>query len=211
MSRSCGVKPQNQKCRNDKSTRGANLRKFGPDETPITGPVYRVTVVASSQNVTGPSFTSATCMCAPNSPVATSAWRRRASSTRVPNSVRRLRVRGGAESGACALVGVGGQRELRHQQQAAADIGERQIHAPGLVFEDPVAEHALEQAFGAAPAASSRWTPMSARMPRPMLPTMRCVDGDLRLADPLNQCYQLKCSLTRAARLCPVAIARPSP
>jgi len=38
--------------------------------------------------VTGPSFTSETCMCAPNSPVATSAWHARAAASSPSNNAR---------------------------------------------------------------------------------------------------------------------------
>jgi len=66
----------------------------------------------------------------------------------VEHRTRRFGRGGGAETRPRALVGVRGERELRNQQQAAADVGHRQVHAPGVVAEDPVGEHAREQALG---------------------------------------------------------------
>src|SRR4030095_5845123 len=53
-----------------------------------------------------------------------------------------------AEASTRPLVRIRGQSELRHQQQAAAGVGERQVHASGFVLEYPVTEHAFEQTFG---------------------------------------------------------------
>ena len=56
------------------------------------------------------------------------------------------------------LRGIGGQGELRDQQQAAADIAQRAIHAPFVIGEDAIAEQALEHAtdLGLAVAAFDR-------------------------------------------------------
>ena len=59
-------------------------------------------------------------------------------------SLRLGRHRGGAESRAVALARIGGKGELGHQQQLAARIAERQVHAALRVAEDPVGEQALE-------------------------------------------------------------------
>jgi len=55
------------------------------------------------------------------------------------------RRRRGAEARAQAAAGIGGQRELRHQQQAAAGVLERQVHAPFAVAEHAVAQQLLQQ------------------------------------------------------------------
>jgi len=39
-----------------------------------------------------------------------------------------------------AAVRVGGERELRHQQQAAGDVLHAQVHLAGVIREDPVGE-----------------------------------------------------------------------
>ena len=78
----------------------------------------------SSQNVTGPSLTSDTRMSAPKRPVATAGCRAGAAATRPSNSASACT---GAAVGtrAGAAPRVGGQRELRHQQRAAAAVDQR--------------------------------------------------------------------------------------
>src|SRR5690606_16176914 len=48
----------------------------------------------------------------------------------------------GAEARTQPGAGVGGQRELAHQQQTASGVGQRQVHPPLPVGEDPVADQA---------------------------------------------------------------------
>src|SRR5580692_1920108 len=44
-----------------------------------------------------------------------------------------------------SLGGIGGQRELRHQQQLALDRREAQVHFPGRIGENSILQKALEQ------------------------------------------------------------------
>jgi len=57
---------------------------------------------------------------------------------------------GGGEARPVALAGVGGQRELRDQQQRAAGLADIEVHSPGFVRKDAVGQHAFEQAIGLA-------------------------------------------------------------
>jgi hypothetical protein len=82
-------------------------------------------------------------MCAPNRPVATSPSWSRARSTSSENS-----RSPSAGSAAVALVRVGSQRELRHQQQATARLAQVEVHAAFTVREDTVGEYPFEQALG---------------------------------------------------------------
>ena len=56
-----------------------------------------------------------------------------------------LRIRGRAEARPVALAGLGGQRELRYDEQCPAAVEHAAIHSAGRVVEDAVAEDALEQ------------------------------------------------------------------
>src|SRR5690554_330088 len=47
-----------------------------------------------------------------------------------------------------ALARVGGERELRHQQQIAASVEKAAIHAPFGILEHPVAEQPIDQTLG---------------------------------------------------------------
>src|SRR6202022_2745005 len=53
----------------------------------------------------------------------------------------------GAEARPRAFLGVSSQCELRHQQEAALDVAQRQIHPPLPVGEDAVGQQTLEQAI----------------------------------------------------------------
>ena len=53
---------------------------------------------------------------------------------------------GSGEPWPVTLRGVCGQRELRHQQQPAADLPQVEVHPPFGIGEDAVGEHPLEQA-----------------------------------------------------------------
>jgi len=50
-----------------------------------------------------------------------------------------LRLRRALEGGPAAAIGAGEERELGDEQQAAADLGQRPVHPPALVVEDPQA------------------------------------------------------------------------
>ncbi len=53
---------------------------------------------------------------------------------------------GGGEAGPQSTSGICGEGELRHQQQTAAGVLQRQIHAPLGIAEDAVAKQFLQQA-----------------------------------------------------------------
>jgi len=52
------------------------------------------------------------------------------------------------ETGACAALGIGGERELRDREQAAGNVPERQVHLAVRIGKDAVAGHALGEALG---------------------------------------------------------------
>ena len=54
---------------------------------------------------------------------------------------------GVTESGSHALACIGGEGELRYQQQAAAGIGKRTIHSAISISEHPIAKQALHHAL----------------------------------------------------------------
>ena len=90
--------------------------------------------------VTGPSFTSATSILAPKTPVSTGTPRSRSASTEVLVQrlgylgPRRLREVG---SSSLLVLAVGDQRELADDESSAGCVEERPVEAPGLVLEDP--------------------------------------------------------------------------
>ena len=130
-------------------------------------------------------------MCAPNSPVATSAWHARAAASSPSNNARgERRLGGGAEAGPRALVGVGGERELRHQQQAArrcrsasdscGPLHLRRCDRRALASSSRSACAALVAALDA----DEREDAAADGAHGPVF------DRYGRTADPLNQCYQ---------------------
>src|SRR4051812_29199546 len=56
-----------------------------------------------------------------------------------------LRGRRPAEARSGAFLSLGGQGELRNQQQLALDVAQREIHLPLLVAEDPVGQDPLQE------------------------------------------------------------------
>ena len=56
--------------------------------------------------------------------------------------------RGAGETRAQSARGVGGKGELRHEQQAATDRAQRQVHAAFGIGEHAVVEEAGQQAVG---------------------------------------------------------------
>ena len=103
------------------------------------------------------------------------------------------------------------ERELRDQQQAAPDVAQRVIHAARLHLRRCDRRALASSSRSACATSSPRSMPMSARMPRPMVPTVR---SSTVTAAPLTRCMSainpaLPCR--EVCRLCPVAIARPSP
>src|SRR5690606_20400599 len=57
-----------------------------------------------------------------------------------------VRRGGRTETGARSFRRVGGERELRYEQQPPADFGEASIHAAEVVGKDTIREEPLEQA-----------------------------------------------------------------
>ena len=100
----------------------------------------------SSQKVTGPSLVSDTCIWAPKTPLST---RPKLSARRLDQNVEQFaalfRGRGRRKAGSQALVRVGGQGELRHQQQFARNLGQAQVHFPGSIWKNAIAEQPCEQ------------------------------------------------------------------
>ena len=160
-------------------------------------------------------------MWAPNSPLATTGCGCPRRVQQLSNSsAASAGGRGGGKPGAVALAGVGRQRELGHQQQAAAGVPQRQVHAPGGVGEHAIVEQPLQQALDrwarrrrarrrSGPARRRR----SRRRPRPSIPRTRAVahaldQGDHAVANPRLSPYTLPpfsralCLFCRGVRLC---------
>src|SRR5258706_16259541 len=57
------------------------------------------------------------------------------------------RRRGAGKAGTQPAIGIGRERELRHREQLAADVLEREIHLALAVGKDAVGEHALGEAL----------------------------------------------------------------
>jgi hypothetical protein len=107
----------------------------------------------------------------------------------------RLRAGGRRERGPGAGAGIGRQRELRHQQQAAFDVGHAAVHLAGLV-----GKHAVAEQLGSKASASRSVSPFSAQTStiRPARwRRRRAVDHDAGLADALQQADHAV-SVTRA-------------
>ena len=139
----------------------------------------------SSSTVTGPSLTSATCISAPNRPVATVAPSRRSSSTSAGRAARRVGSRGGDPARSAALAGVAVERELADDEELRADVGGGPVHHAGLVVEQPQVPQ--RSASFLATASSSSWvTPTRTHNPRPIRPTSSPVTRHRRLCHPLH-------------------------
>ena len=79
--------------------------------------------------MTGPSFTSSTCMSAPNRPVATLAPRPRSSATNaLDQGFRHVGGGGIGPRRPAPAAGVGVQRELADHEHGAAHVGHREVH-----------------------------------------------------------------------------------
>lgn len=95
--------------------------------------------------------------------------------------------RGMRKARAPALGGVGRQRELRYEQQAAADVDEAQVHSVPRTREDAVMQHPLQEAvrLGIAirgpHADQGEYTPANRRL-------RRAADVHPGVADALQQC-----------------------
>ena len=102
--------------------------------------------------VTGPSLMRLTCMSAPNSPPATSpcSGARRCQRALVEPAAE-LWPGGASEARPVAARGVGGQRELADDEQAAADLRDVEVHLAGVVGEDAQPEHLGDQLVGDRP------------------------------------------------------------
>ena len=88
--------------------------------------------------MTGPSLTSATCMCAPKTPVGTgrpSSLRQRVDES-VEGRLRDWRRRGARPRRPVALARRRVQRELGDGENAAASLRDGQVHHAGVVVED---------------------------------------------------------------------------
>ncbi|OMP13961.1 hypothetical protein COLO4_00546, partial [Corchorus olitorius] len=58
------------------------------------------------------------------------------------------RWRGSGEARTQAAAGIGGEGELRHQQQAAVDVLEGKVHLALRVAEDPIVEQLVQELVG---------------------------------------------------------------
>src|SRR5690606_36450593 len=65
----------------------------------------------------------------------------------VEQRLSRRRLRRGRETGSRPLAGVGCERELRHEQEATADVGDAQVHPPRVVRKYSVFDQPLGETF----------------------------------------------------------------
>ena len=100
-----------------------------------------------SVNVTGPSLVRETCMWAPNRPVSTSECSARARRTTCSNS--RSPSSGGAAPerlGRAPLRVSAGERELGHEQEPGADVGDAEIHLAVIIGKHAVPDQTFHEA-----------------------------------------------------------------
>ena len=127
----------------------------------------------SSRIVTGPSFTSSTCMCAWNSP-------RFHLQVVLPQRAHEIFVErprhggrgGGIKRRTPAFPAVAAQRELRHHQQRAAGVGHRTVHLLLRILKDAKIPHLsgdVPHIFCGVSLLHAR----EDRRPRPISPMMR--------------------------------------
>jgi len=63
----------------------------------------------------------------------------------IEQALAQFRRRSRRKTWTSALAGIGGQRELGHQQQPAAHIPQTQIHFAGLIGKNPIVKHAFNK------------------------------------------------------------------
>ena len=124
-----------------------------------------------SQKVTGPSFTRLTCMSAPKRPVCTRGDQSCSFSTKRLKSRSARRRRRAREARTQAARGVGGKGELRHGEDLASHVLERQVHLARAVGEDAIAR--TRSARGALRLGVAALDADERTMPAPMTPTAR--------------------------------------
>lgn len=99
--------------------------------------------------------------------------------------------RGGSrKAGACSLAGVGSQGELRHQQQATADVRQRAIHPVVLILKHPITEKPLDKPLGVAFDVVS-FNANQGQQTVTDLADHLIVDDHPRFGDPLNESDQV--------------------
>ncbi len=175
----------------------------------------------SSQKVTGPSLVNDTCMWAPKTPVSTRPCRARAACTKTSN--KRCPCSAGAaveNPGRRPRWCLRSQSELRHQQQAALNLGQAQVHFPRLVGEYAVLQQAVEKAqsrrliVGGLHADQNQQAGIDGG-------DLRAVDKHLSLKDPLqkadpsedplatrvNHCVQIRCKTPMIRRNYPTFLS----
>lgn len=106
-----------------------------------------------------------------------------------------------AETGTHAAGGVGGQGELRDQQQAAADIAQRTVHAAFAVAEDTIAEDAFQHAPDLRFAITALDGDQGEQAGSDLADDFR-IDFDARFADALDQRDHRRLPQTATAARC---------
>lgn len=96
-----------------------------------------------------------------------------------------FRCRSGGKAGTVAFLSVGGQRELRHDEQATIDVAQAQVHAVVGVGENAVIENALEQTVGLRSAVVFFYGDQGHDAGADSA-DVDIVDGDFGFADPLD-------------------------
>ena len=126
-----------------------------------------------SSSVTGPSFTSATCMCSRKRPVATAmpACADRGDELLRTESLGHFRRRGVDEARPAALAAIAQQRELADDEHRAADFGQPAVHLAVVVVEDAQSDDLLGELPGVVVRIAAA-TPSSTSSPRSIRPTI---------------------------------------
>ena len=150
---------------------------------------------ASSNKVTGPSLTSATCMSARNRPVATGTPSSASACVNVSISGSATLGRGGGRpTRAAAAAGVAVERELAHDERGPAGLEERVVH--GAVGSSSTLRFATFAASRLADTSvSSCVTPTSDAKALTDHADDLAVDEAVRLGDPLHECPHVECSV----------------
>ena len=151
-----------------------------------TAPGPLTSSAASRNSVTGPSFSELDLHVGAEHAAADRAAPR-ASSARANASTRSAATSGLGRAGPRrppALAHVAVERELRHHEDLAADLGEREVHLPGVVGEHPQVRDLLGQPLGLVRGVVRRRRPTSSRRPRPISATRSPSDASPRRARP---------------------------
>ena len=180
--------------------------------TAPSGDVARPSRQRSSSTVTGPSLTSATCISAPNRPVATVAPSRRSSATtRVDERLGVLGTGRGDPARAATLGRVAVERELADDEELGADVGGGPVHHPGLVVEQADVPQAVGELPGDGLVVGVGHADEHAQARDRSAPTSSPATRHRRLRHPLHDRAHAACSRHAPDEACPylaVTVAR---